>query len=232
MKQRRRCLVTGCGRSGTKHTARLLRLHGVDIGHEEVRRDGIASWCMAVNAKETPWGPGSEDFHFDYTFHQVRHPLDVMASVASFRPSSWSFIARYLPLRDDDSAAVRAGRYWLGWNLEAEKLTDRRYRVEDVGEMKDVLFSGLGIEPDLKVIDRLGTETNTRSRGRLFHFYQETAMRWNIVPYKRLTSVFSAAQPSAPSHRDAVWADLMAQDPGLGHAISEKAGEYGYSMAI
>lgn len=38
-----RCLITGCGRSGTKYIARLLSAAGLDIGHETMGKDGIAS---------------------------------------------------------------------------------------------------------------------------------------------------------------------------------------------
>lgn len=42
-------LITGCGRSGTHFTARLLQEIGLDVGHETLGKDGVASWKHIVS---------------------------------------------------------------------------------------------------------------------------------------------------------------------------------------
>ena len=48
------CLLTGCGRSGTRYIALLANELGRRIGHEQPGKDGIASWVMAVEDDRAP----------------------------------------------------------------------------------------------------------------------------------------------------------------------------------
>jgi GR25 family glycosyltransferase involved in LPS biosynthesis len=82
-KQRRRFLVTGHPRSGTKYMAKLLQSLGLDVRHESMGADGISSWMFAVDADKVPYtGDGTtlRQFSFQHTILAVRHPLDVLAS--------------------------------------------------------------------------------------------------------------------------------------------------------
>jgi hypothetical protein len=77
-------VVTGCGRSGTMYTARVLTAAGLPCSHEFVfspdggdpgaleSGKGEASW-LAVPSLDQGWPEG-------VVFHQVRHPEDVIRS--------------------------------------------------------------------------------------------------------------------------------------------------------
>jgi hypothetical protein len=95
--QEKRLLVTGCGRSGTKFIAALLQNLGMDVRHEQMGADGIATWCMAVESDDSPWGGGRRGVHFKTILHQVRHPLKVIPSLLTFTSPSWEFIEQYVP---------------------------------------------------------------------------------------------------------------------------------------
>src|SRR6185437_5691190 len=58
--RRRHCpiLITGHPRSGTGSAAALCRQFGLDVRHEEVGEDGIASWMMAVDDWNIPYHDG------------------------------------------------------------------------------------------------------------------------------------------------------------------------------
>jgi len=52
--QRPALLVTGCPRSGTKSATKWWNDRGLDIGHEEINRDGTCHWKYAYQASEFP----------------------------------------------------------------------------------------------------------------------------------------------------------------------------------
>lgn len=92
-------VVTGCGRSGTKYMAEVLKRCGLKCDHEGVfdppvrsveipaGLDGDVSWAAAPFVSAMASGTK--------VLHQVRHPLDVISSFVSLRffadPPSWSF---------------------------------------------------------------------------------------------------------------------------------------------
>src|SRR6185369_5544548 len=75
--ERRKLLITGCGRSGTMYASAVWRSQGLDISHEnptppngQMGKDGIASWYMAVNDLKPPFGPSASEYEFDFVIHQ------------------------------------------------------------------------------------------------------------------------------------------------------------------
>lgn len=150
--ERRKLLVTGCGRSGTLYASEVWKAQGLDVRHEnpdppngQMGKDGIASWYMAVNDPDPPFGPSAEGYEFDLIIHQVRHPLDVIASCAQFvlkDPFSRDYIERNAPqtrpspeeqaLSPKDHRVLQAARYWYYWNLLAQKKGDVTIQVESL----------------------------------------------------------------------------------------------------
>jgi hypothetical protein len=154
-------VVAGTGRSGTGYASELFTRLGLPCGHEDVfgpwgptsrfREDdwtGDASWLVAPYLDLLP--PGT------IVLHQVRHPLDVIASWAGtgfFRPSAartargmarWAWKQPRSPeqeLRRLVRAATpntfrhlrephRCATHWVDWNLlieEADRLDHLRY---------------------------------------------------------------------------------------------------------
>lgn len=158
-------LVTGCARSGTRYTAFILRDCGLDVGHEWVFPDGLTSWLMAVDCDECPWGATpSANFRFKHVFHQVRHPLKVIASVyVNEPPESWEFICRHVPqIHATDSDLVKCAKYWYFWNLKAESKAEYTYRIENIENELLELSRRAGYDLTQANLNVVAKDTNTR----------------------------------------------------------------------
>lgn len=158
-------LVTGCARSGTRYTAYVLRDCGLDVGHEWVFPDGLTSWLMAADCTECPWGAApSANYTFKHIFHQVRHPLKVMASVyMNEPPESWEFIYQHVPqIKNTDSLLVKCAKYWYYWNLKAEKKAEYTYRVEDIENALLEMSRRLNYDLTQANLGMISKQTNTR----------------------------------------------------------------------
>jgi hypothetical protein len=229
MRARKRLLITGCGRSGTKFVTHVLRRLGLDVRHERMGADGIASWTMAVDADAVAWGVSPRDYDFEQVFHQVRDPRQVIASATTFKPRSWSFIYAHTAIPEDDPVLLRAAKYWYYWNLEAEKVAGWRYRIDAFPDVFEEFCSRLDVEPDRTVLAQVDPDVNTRRCGRVLHLYEELCerLRLNMSPLlkRRLSAPSRDAGAVVPS-----WAALYALDPPLTDRIRCKAREYGYDV--
>ena len=65
----------GCGAGSL---AKLFQDHGVEVGHESLLRDGIASWSHAVRDLNVPNGDNATTAAFAHTFAYVRAPADAI----------------------------------------------------------------------------------------------------------------------------------------------------------
>lgn len=218
--ERRRLLVTGCGRSGTAYAALVWRALGLDVRHEmptpphgTMGADGAASWYMAVDDPHPPYGPSAADYAFDLVVHQVRHPLLVVPSVAQFvlnNPPSWRYIRRNAPqvrprVRDrlrprTDRLLLTAMRYWYHWNLLAARKAHDTVTLEQLPSALPRLCDRLGIPFDPAAVASVPSTVNERS-----HYVD--GPRWTVT-----------------------WPDLDRLDASLGPAIRHLAGSYGYDV--
>jgi len=198
--ERRRLLITGCGRSGTLYAAEVWRALGLDIRHERpvppngvIGADGMASWFMAVDDPEPPSGPSARDYRFDVVLHQVRHPLKVIASMAQFilREGNRApgFIERNVPetrlspqeeecLDPNRQLILKASRYWYHWNLLAEAKADKTIQVEDLQEALPELCDLVGIEHRQDAFEGVSRGINARQ----FHVSDEPwVLEWSDI---------------------------------------------------
>jgi hypothetical protein len=225
---RSKVLITGCGRSGTRYIVALLIKHGLDVRHEELGRDGVASWTMAVDSTRTPWGPGRRGRTFDNVFHQVRSPLKVIPSMAEFKDRSWRYICKWIPCEIDEPPLLRAAKYWYHWNVHAEKIAQWRYRVEDFKEVYPEFCARLGITADHALLEALATDINTRSHGRLLHLYDELCLKLGLYPVQAIRTLLSRAERKEAKPERLTWPVLENLDAPLTRLIQAKAQEYGY----
>ena len=223
---RRRVLVTGCPRSGTRYTTLVLRRLGLDVGHERIGRDGVSSWALAVDAEQTPWGPSWGDVRFDVVLHQVRHPLDVIDSVETLRPASWKFVSEYAPLDPGQSFPIRGALLWCHWNGAAETRAALTYRVEAIAEALPLICEAIDVAHDPLAARDVPTDVNTRTRGRAFHLAEESLIRSGIDPGNRLRGVL--ARSRVGHRRQLTWSRLHESDPRLCERVRELATTYGY----
>ena len=180
--ERRKLLITGCGRSGTLYASEVWRTQGLDVRHEnpsppngEMGKDGIASWYMAVNDPDPPFGPSAAGYEFDFIIHQVRHPLAVIASVAQFvlkDPLSRDYIERNAPearlsaqeklMPPKARLILQGARYWYCWNLLAQKKADVTIQVESLPGRLESLCRLLGISYRPGAADLISRTTHGR----------------------------------------------------------------------
>src|SRR5512139_3910676 len=129
-----RFVIVGTGRSGTKYISEVLTRAGIRCGHEEY-------WTTWRTPDETLVGdsscnalPQGLDGYGGIVFHQVRHPLDVCASLVRNRivdPHLTLF--RRLTDHDPTDPLGFAMAVWLAFAGEAERLRPSLYwQVERV----------------------------------------------------------------------------------------------------
>ena len=157
-----KCLITGCGRSGTKYAATLLSAAGLRIGHETMDRDGIASWLLAALPAAPGWGPSGEDFHFRTILHQVRNPLAAISSMQTIQPASWRYICQHIPCSMEDPLLFRCVTFWREWNLKAESIAAWSYRLEDIDSAWEELCARLALPATREALNAVSRNVNTR----------------------------------------------------------------------
>lgn len=154
-------LITGCGRSGTRYIAQALRRCGLDVDHEKPGRDGMSSYYYCF---DTDWYPGSSHpvprLEFDVILHQIRYPLDVIASLLT--TSSWNWVCQFLPVDQETPLLTRCCYHWLIFNLHAEKQAKFTYRIEALEQVWDRLQQTLGFHTPYEVIKPIPKTINTR----------------------------------------------------------------------
>jgi hypothetical protein len=177
-------VLTGCARSGLRHTSQALTALGAPCGHEEVlslesfrrsgtlfwpgRRAGDASWLAAPVLGKLP--------ERAIIFHQVRHPLATIHGLYSSgffeQPSDRrSFVEDFLPETKLGGPLVKSMRFWLEWNRMAEGAEDyddlqyHRFRAEDFeGDRVCEIAALLGLVRDRSTVARVLASTPGRDR--------------------------------------------------------------------
>lgn len=198
-------VVSGCGRSGTGHTAAVLTALGAPCGHEAVFHAGTyagpsigsgrLAWPRNI-AGDSSWfaGPflgrlpeGSS------VLHQVREPLAVIRSLLrsgmlDAGAPHRQFAEESVPELALGGPTVRAMRYWIEWNRMVESAADyedlryRRHRLEDL-DAEGVIALGefLGLERKRDVVQRVldsrPRNFNTRGDKR-----RDAAVTWGSLP--------------------------------------------------
>jgi hypothetical protein len=189
-KQHRFLLITGCSRSGTTYISEVLKLSGLDIGHEFVGKDGTSSWFMCIEADHVPWKhrPSSIGFEFDHIFHQVRHPLKVISSVlgTEHRKAITYFSENIPEIYAKDPPLVKCAKYWYYWNLYAEQKSEWRYQVEQIDSCLAEMGQRLGIVLDKEILTQIPRDTNHRK--------QTTNLTWAQLKEEIPADLFSKIQ--------------------------------------
>ena len=130
------------------------------IRHERMGASGSSSWMHVVDGPPYPWGDKfrKRAFKFEHIFHQVRHPLRVIASLDTIMKPSWKFIAQNIKL--PEGSLRRRMKFWVTWNKLCEKQATFRYRIEDINNELPKICKLLGIkQQEAPPIDK---KVNTR----------------------------------------------------------------------
>ena len=149
----KRLLVTGCPRSGTRAISAAFTNARFPIGHERSGARGISSSFFAAHDWFYPGAHRTtlERFRFDHIWHQTRHPLKVISSMADAMPDTWwHWQEKHSGVSGGmEPAGARCALYWVRWNRLVEKNHPGawRYRIEDVKELWPEMCERLGIPP-------------------------------------------------------------------------------------
>ena len=175
-KTQKNLLITGCGRSGTKHVANFLRKAKFQVRHEQMGEGGTVSGPFVgygTDAGDIPFnkfqefghkgGECANQFEFEHVWHVVRHPLKVIGSLRD---------VMLMPVKRWAKEAFGQGiglgkRGDFRWAIEhylittklAEKISHWRFRVEDLEERYPEMAESMGlpvfdIPPVSKTINR------------------------------------------------------------------------------
>jgi hypothetical protein len=195
-------LVAACPRSGTRYVSHILRLSGLKIEQERLDLDGTVSWVHVgrgnVREKEV------EDTNFDKIFHQVRNPLQTIASMTTISNGSRKYMRENLTMEMPEDRIKFAMAAWTGWNEKIEGLGPiLRYKLEDLEEEWPTLCTLLGIDQiPFPVINEKDLPKILHSRKHRYDEYLgEEKLNWDY--FKEI-------------------------DPVLAVKAMEKAAEYGY----
>lgn len=169
-------VILSTGRAGSTYSAHLLKQAGLNCAHEmfftpngffrSLRYDGDSSW-LAVPYLEKSQQKSQK------VVHQVRNPLDVVSSyqgIGFFDPKNKSpfanFVREHFEVTGDP--LLDSVRFWVEWNLRAERLSEKTYLFEDLLVDPGILFSCLGVGVDDSIIQQLKynarTKVNSRKR--------------------------------------------------------------------
>lgn len=155
-KKRKLIVITGCGRSGTTYSSKVLKQIDIEIGHERLKKDGISSWYLASKKNKVVVGPSLNDLkRFDkLIIHQVREPLAAISSMLSSGSPSWKFLSTEIPIDiQQDTKILRSMKYYYYWNNQTEEIADVRIKAEefslviqDVLERNNIKFTPSNID--------------------------------------------------------------------------------------
>ena len=223
---KRNLLVLGCGRSGTLYTCKVFAKAGMDLGHERVGTFGCCSMyfvtpktdCSAVsNGQRTPIHKDEkrEDYEFKHVWHQIRHPLKTIDSLAksfSRKVRIWTHeqLGVALPGKSGnfqcslEDKIAWAMSYWVINNELCEKQADWTYKIEVFPWEEMCNKLGLGN----RGMPNVSTTTN---RGLRFAFKSKLQ-----------------SDHIRETMHDTTWDTLRKADPSLMSQVKNLAEHYGY----
>lgn len=179
-------VIAGTGRNGSTYIAEVLSAAGVPCGHEAVfsplgvrEPDGLlgdSSWAATPHLEST-----------DLTvYHQVRHPLKVLASWAQIKDTEHGRIA-WDALYDligvtSGARLVDVARYITTVHDIAERHAVRSWRVEDVDAALVCAIaadSGVRVSPECAATAIASVPTDTNDHG-------TKPLAWSDLPFLAL----------------------------------------------
>ncbi len=227
--KKRKLLILACGRSGTAYISKVFQKLGYDLGHERVGEYGCCSMyfvtpttdCSIVNKGQKTGIHVKEcrsDFEFEHIFHQVRHPLKAIESLAgSFtrKVRLWTHteLNVCLPGKAEDYQCPYedklhwAMHYWLDNNELCQEQAEFTYQLESVENYWKKLADTLNLYP----VPEFPTIKQNTNQGLRFAF--KTKEQVAIIKQNLHTTT---------------WTDLERVNPTLTKRIKRLGKSYGY----
>nr|QFG74170.1 MAG: capsular polysaccharide synthesis protein [Megaviridae environmental sample] len=150
-------LCIGHPRCGTTSMSYYLNQMGYDVGHENIDKNGVSSWMLAVKDKNYPWGniTDKSKYYFKNIIHVVRNPFDAIPSIIlenKYSPDNKSYKFkkkhinrifnkslpdidfRNISLLDEIELAIKTFIYW---NKICEKCNPETIcKIEDISSLQ------------------------------------------------------------------------------------------------
>jgi hypothetical protein len=182
-------LVAAHPSSGTHFVQRVLVEHGMDVGHEKFRPDGIVSsihvGCGGAAFGVICAGPATK---YGKVIHVVREPLKTISSSCTMNNEAQEFLKGNveLPPSMPDSIPLYAGQRiqfwtwsWIMWNRRIEKLFEpvARFRVEQLSTVEGwEEFATLVGVPEIGSPPAPGKDYSRK------HMYNEP-LNWSVIKH-------------------------------------------------
>lgn len=157
---KKKVLVTGACRSGTKSFSYFLKDCGIDAPHERMGKDGTVSCMFFIDAPYYPKSAGKlthdgdhtfSDYRFKTIIHLIRHPLWAIPSQASVYSKDHIKWLEERGLVDSDvkPRLLHAAKLWLLVNRRVERMTKVRVLTEDVPSSWGLLSERLKLDCEI-----------------------------------------------------------------------------------
>lgn len=179
-------LGIGHPRTGTKYTAKLLQSWGLDVGHEEWRKDGIVAWQSLISpyesaVKSADRMPYMEHnikldlVEFKQVIHSIRDPKTAIPSIVKTEGGSQSWRSLWVPFSIHNKPVENAILSVVYTDLRIEGFYPDRFTYKIESEA-DQLFEYLSQHFDLTESERPSKSTNKKRD------YKTEDIDWNIRP--------------------------------------------------
>ena len=187
---KKRVLILGHPRSGTLYTTVVLRTLGLQVEHERQGKDGSVTGQF--------WYGDWKLEDYNVILHQVRNPLNVIASCTKMRIRNPRVITHLAEISGskltNEQRRNKVLRYmvtWLGFVKWVDSICAWKYRVEDMSDVFPRLCKEFGLS--------------------------------TTTPLPPIPNNINHLQ-----HRTLTYANLRSLDSNLAEQIYTKACEYGY----
>jgi len=159
----------------------------------------------------------------------VRNPIDVIPSMSTLAEDSWRFAFDHTSARPDDPLLLRCAKFWLDWNQHAEKISQWRYRVEDLSHVFETFCKRVGTPIDRAALRRVPPNVNTRAFAGVARLCKAAFAKLNVEPPVFLRSHF-ADRAVYQRFCTFSWETLREQDQATCQRVISLAEGYGYSQ--
>ena len=179
-------LGIGHPRTGTKYTAKLLQSWGLDVGHEEWRKDGIVAWQALISPEESAIKASNrmpymqqnikiDLVHFKQVIHSIRDPKTAIPSIVKTEVGSLSWRSLWVPFSSTNTPVENAILSIVYTDLRIEGFYPDRFTYKIESEA-DQLFTHLSQSFELTESERPSKSTNKKRD------YKTEDIDWHIRP--------------------------------------------------
>lgn len=128
-------LVLACPCSGTRFTHGLFSQLGFKFGLEIIKENGGIGWMFVAEKNVILYSKHVSKAilkDFDFIFHQVRNPLEVVRTLPIETHPMWEYVEDKIGKYNSNSKLEKHLWFWTKWNKLCEEKSQLTYRVEDL----------------------------------------------------------------------------------------------------